>query len=45
MESKEEITKRSAKTLLSLIALVLAGAEWDTPRALKNVCVFAVDNL
>jgi len=45
MEGKEEITKRSAKTLLSLIALVLAGAEQGTPLGLKNVCVIAVDNL
>ena len=45
MESKDEITKRSAKSLLSLTALALAGAEMIPLLAFKNVCVFAVDNL
>jgi hypothetical protein len=45
MESKDESTKRSAKSLLLLTALALAGAEIVPPSAFKNVCVFAVDNL
>ena len=45
MESKEETTKRSANSFFSLKALALADAEMRSPRAVKNVCVFAVDNL
>lgn len=45
MESKDEMTKRSKKSLVSLTDLTLAGAEMIPPLAFKNVCVFAVDNL